>query len=145
MELLDKQIEERRQEIQSLAQNNLLDLNEEEAKRIYENIVVPDNLTEILSKFASTTDSSNSLQPNMSSNVDEEYIPGLVSELPSYTPSSSFSHALPKPAIVNEMMDIDERIYQPRFDNSIDNSGVSRLRGMTDSELLKLVPDDQEI
>lgn len=139
MELINKQIEERSKEIQSLAQNKLLDLNEEEAKRIYENIVVPDNLTEILSKFASA-DATSSMKSQMSTNVDEEYIP----ELPAYTPSSSYSHS--KPPIVNEMMDIDERVFQqPRYEPQSESSGGSRLRGMTASELLQLVPDDENI
>lgn len=151
MEIIDKQIQESKLEIQSLAQKNLLDLNEEEAKRIYENVELPDNLTEILSKI-SAVDPSSSIQSSSSHHLDEEYVPTAINDIPRYTASSSFPHSsLNQPnVVVNEMMDIDERVFPnvqipSRFENLPVEHGRSILSGMTTSELLKLVPDDESI
>lgn len=149
MDLIDKQIQERKLEIQNLAQKNLLDLNEEEAKRIYENVELPDNLTEILSKITSA-DATSLLQTGSSHHLDEEYVPTAISDLPRYTASSSYSRpTLSQSIVVNEMMDIDERVFPAqipsRFENLPSDQGRSILSGMTTSELLKLVPDDEAI
>lgn len=138
MELIDKQIEERKLEIQNLAQKNLLDLNEEEAKRIYENVELPDNLTEILSKISSV-DATVSKQ-TISSFLDEEYVPTAITDIPQYTASTSYSHSsINQPIVVNEMMDIDERVFPAQIPTSFGNPSI--LSGMTASELLKLIPE----
>lgn len=148
MELIDKQIEERKIELQNLAQKNLLDLNEEEAKRIYENVELPDNLTEILSKISSV-DVTSSMQTSSSHHMDEEYVPTAITDIPQYTASTSYSHSSANQPIVNEMMDIDERVFPAQmpvsYGNHSGDHSRSILSGMTASELLKLVPDDETI
>lgn len=150
MELIDRQIQERKLEIQNLAQKNLLDLNEEEAKRIYENVELPDNLTEILSKISSVDTSA--LQTGSSHRLDEEYVPTAInSDIPRYSAASSFprTNHNQQTIVINEMMDIDERVFPvqipQRFESLPVDQGRSILSGMSNSELLKLVPDDESI
>jgi hypothetical protein len=139
MEIINREIEQRQMEIQSLAQQKVMELNEEQATRIYENISVPHNLSEILS-----TISSRDMKPmDIDDNDDEdEYVPTP------YTGSSYSAASMSQTApIVNSMMDIDERIAMfqgvppaPMISLQTDEQ-PSRLSHMTDADLMKLVPD----
>lgn len=150
MEIINRQIEQRQMEIQSLAQQKAMELNEEQATRIYENINVPHNLSEILS-----TISKNQVvekKPIEIDDYDEEYVPAPMGNM-EYRAASSYSAISQQPSvpIINSMMDIDERLalFQgpantTKFsidDQPIDNQ-PSRLASMTDADLMKLVPDD---
>lgn len=137
MEIVNREIEQRQMEIQTLAQRKVMELNEEQATRIYENINVPHNLSEILSTINKVQASE--MKPMEVDDDDEEYVPSAVSGM-EYRAASSYS-AVAQPPIVNSMMDIDERIalFQ-RPDPVVDQP--SRLASMTDADLMKLVPDD---
>lgn len=146
MELLNKQIEARQMEIQQLAQQKAMELDEEQASRIFEKISVPHNLSEILSTInASSEPKAMEVDDD---NDDDEYvpIPGLSSQSVEYRASSTYSAINNQPPIVNSMMDIDERINLFRAQEmptqpTQQQPQPSRLASMSDAELMKLVPD----
>ncbi|CRK92671.1 CLUMA_CG006241, isoform A [Clunio marinus] len=156
MEIIQRQIEQRQLEIQSLAQQKAMELNEEQATRIFEKIKVPENLSEILSKISKQGNETKSLDINEGDeDDDEEYVPTTIGNI-EYRSSSfpSLSQQLTlhqqHPPIVNSMMDIDERIAM--FQNvsqeeqmidhvSSNDNQPSRLANMTADDLMKLVPD----
>ncbi|KAG5678568.1 hypothetical protein PVAND_008231 [Polypedilum vanderplanki] len=147
MEKLEREIEQRQNEIQTLAKQKALELDEEQASKIFEKISVPHNLSEILSTIKASEPKS------MEIDNEEEYIP-MSTEANSleYRPSSSYVSNISQqqPPIVNSMMDIDERINLFRQEMpSINNLPItspseqpSRLALMSDADLMKLVPDD---
>jgi hypothetical protein len=129
MEIINREIEQRQMEIQSLAQQKAMEINEEQASRIFENISVPANLSEILS-----TISNRDSKPMQIDDDEDEYVPTAMA---GYSASSYSATAQPVP-IANALMDIDERIAI--FQQS-ENDQPSRLSNMTDADLMKLVPD----
>jgi hypothetical protein len=142
MEIINRQIAQRQLEIQSLAAGASLELNEEQATRIYEKITVPHDLSEILSKISKTD-----VKPmEIDDDGDDEYVPTPMGSV-EYRGAASYS-AISQPApIVNSMMDIDERVplFQgippaPMIGNLLSDQ-PSRLANMTDADLMKLVPD----
>lgn len=141
MEIINRQIEQRQMEIQSLAQQKAMELNEEQATRIYENINVPHNLSEILSTI--NKNQAGEIKPMQIDDDDDEYVPTAMGNM-EYRAAPSYS-AISQPPIVNSLMDIDERIalFQgpPMGSRSTDDQ-PSRLASMTDADLMKLVPDD---
>lgn len=144
MEIINRQIAQRQLEIQSLAAGASLELNEEQATRIYEKITVPHDLSEILSKISKTDMKPMEIDDN--DDGDDEYVPTPMGSV-EYRAASSYS-AVSQPApIVSSMMDIDERValFQgippaPMIGN-LPNDQPSRLANMTDADLMKLVPD----
>ena len=140
MEIVNRQIEQHQMEIQSLAQQKAIELNEEQATRIYENINVPHNLLEILSTI-------NKNQETKSMEIDDdddEYVPTPMGNV-EYRSTTSYS-SVSQPPIANSMMDIDERIALFQGQQGMGNLPIddqpSRLASMTDADLMKLVPDD---
>ena len=135
MEIINREIEQRQMEIQSLAQQKVMEINEEQASRIFENISVPANLSEMLS-----TISSRDMKPIQidDGDDDEEYVP---TPMTGYAATSYSAASQPVP-IANAMMDIDERIsiFQSVPEMQVDDQ-PSRLSNMTDADLMKLVPD----
>lgn len=117
----------------------------EQASRIFENINVPHNLSEILSNI-----SKNDAKPmEIDNDDDDEYVPTLMVGA---GPASSVEYhgkpiysAMSQP-ITNSMMDIDERIalFQDPMDMEVlpSNDQPSRLASMSAADLMKLVPDD---
>lgn len=141
MEIINREIEQRQMEIQSLAQQKAMEINEEQATRIYENISVPHNLSEILSSISSRDIKSMDLDDN---DDEDEYVP---TSMTGYAAASYSAMTQPTP-IVNSMMDIDERIAMfqgvppaPIIGNMQGDDQPSRLSNMTDADLMKLVPD----
>lgn len=137
---INRQIEQRQMEIQSLAQQKAMELNMnmEQATRIFETINVPANLTEMLSAISK----SETKPMEVDNDEDEEYVPTPMGGN-QYRASTSYS-AMSQPApIVNSMMDIDERIaHLPMFQTTPVAEQPSRLANMSDADLMKLVPDD---
>jgi hypothetical protein len=147
MEKLEREIQERQNEIQTLA---ALELNEEQATKIFENISVPHNLSEILSTIKASENDPKSIDID---DEDEEYVPmSTKSSGISYRASTSYVNSMTQqqPPIVNSLMDIDERITLfrqelPGLNNlpiSSPNEQPSRLALMSDADLMKLVPDE---
>lgn len=137
MEIINREIEQRQMEIQSLAQQKVMEINEEQATRIYENISVPHNLSEILSTITSRDVKPMELEDN---DDEEEYIP---TPMTGYAAPSYSAMSQPAP-IANSMMDIDERIaiFQAGPVEILQGDDQpSRLSNMTDADLMKLVPD----
>lgn len=132
-------------EIQSLAKQKAMELNEEQATRIYENISVPHNLSEILSTITKNQASEMKSMEIDDDDGDDEYVPTAMGNM-EYRAAASYSAISQTAPIANSMMDIDERISifqgpsvmssQPSDDQP------SRLASMTDADLMKLVPDD---
>lgn len=126
-------------EIQSLAQQKVMELDVEQATRIFENINVPANLTEMLSAISK----SETKPMEIDNDDDDEYVPTPMGSS-QYRASASYS-AMSQPApIANSMMDIDERIaHLPMFQTQPPVvEQPSRLANMSDADLMKLVPDD---
>lgn len=133
-------------EIQTLAQQKALELNEEQASKIFEKISVPHNLSEILSTIKA---SSEPKPMEIDDDDDEEYVPipanskGGIHE---YRASTSYPAAIQQSApIVNSMMDIDERINLFRQEmplNNLQAEQPSKLASMSDADLLALVPEE---
>ena len=126
-------------EIQSLKS---MELDEDEARRIYENINVPHNLSEILSSITGhQTNSSKAIE--IEDDDDEEYVPTPYHH--NSGASTSYSALSSQAPIVNSMMDIDERValFQgvPSAIVNLSNDQPSRLANMTEADLMKLVPD----
>jgi hypothetical protein len=147
VELLNKQIEARQMEIQQLAQQKAMELDEEQASRIFEKISVPHNLSEILSTINASSEPK-AMEVDEDDDDDLEYvpIPAMSSQQNvEYRASSTYSAISNQPPIVNSMMDIDERINLFRAQEAPpqiqQQPQPSRLASMTDAELLKLVPD----
>lgn len=150
MEQLNREIERRQMEIQTLAQQKVLELNEEQASKIYENIRVPHNLSEILSTIKASEPKPMEIDDD---DDDEEYVPSAAAAkggMHEYRPSSSYpnvSQQQQQAPIVNSMMDIDERINLFRQEMPMNNLPMvqeqpSRLASMSDADLLALVPED---
>jgi hypothetical protein len=147
MEQLNREIERRQMEIQTLAQQKVLELNEEQASKIYENIRVPHNLSEILSTIKASEPKPMEIDDD---DDDEEYVPSAVKGgMHEYRPSSSYQNIQQQQQapIVNSMMDIDERINLFRQEMPMNNLSMvpeqpSRLASMSDADLLALVPED---
>lgn len=144
MEIINRQIEQRQLEIQSLAQQKAMELNEEQATRIFENITVPHDLSEILSKIKTSE-----TKPMEIDDDDDEYVPAPMGNVEYRSKSStSYSSANQQTPIVNSMMDVDERVQlfqaippAPMIGNVPVDNQPSRLANMTDADLMKLVPD----
>lgn len=151
MEILTRQIEQRQMEIQTLAKQKAMELNEAQAMRIYENISVPHNLSEILSTITKN-------QPSESKSIDlddddDEYVPTAMGSGSYRATSSSYSAMSQNSSttIVNSMMDIDERIAMFQgtgpamtiapVDDQPSRTEPGLLANMTDADLMKLVPD----
>lgn len=152
MEQLNREIERRQMEIQSLAQQKAMELDEEQASRIYEKITVPHNLSEILSTINASEPKPMNIDDD--DDDDEEYVPmAALSNTNSLEYRASSSYQQQTAPIVNSLMDIDERINlfrqqeMPTHNNlptstSNSNQQPSRLATMSDADLMKLVPDD---
>lgn len=150
MELINRQIELRQMEIQKLAQQKAMELDEASASRIFEKISVPHNLSEILSTIKASSES----KPMEIDDDDDdlEYVPmsTTASTQPNleYRASTSYSAiSAINPPIVNSLMDIDERINLFRAQEMTaptqqQQSSQSRLATMSDADLMKLVPDN---
>lgn len=138
MEKLTREIERRQIEIQTLAQQKALELDEAQASKIFEKISVPHNLSEILS----TIKASEPKPMEIDDDDEEEYVPmASKSATHDYRPTSSYSAVTqPKVPIANSMMDIDERINL--FRQEMPSEQPSRLASMSDADLLALVPED---
>lgn len=138
LDRINRQIEQRQMEIQSLAQQKVMEIDVEQATRIFENINVPANLTEMLSAISK----SETKPMDVDNDEDDEYVPTPMGGT-QYRASASYS-AMSQPApIVNSMMDIDERIaHLPMFQTPSVEEQPSRLATMSDADLMKLVPDD---
>ncbi|XP_070499195.1 death-inducer obliterator 1 isoform X2 [Chironomus tepperi] len=148
MEQLNREIERRQMEIQTLAQQKALELNEEQATKIFEKIRVPHNLSEILSTIKASEPKPMEIDED---DEDEEYVPisgAAKGGMHEYRPSSSYPNVMQQQApIVNSMMDIDERINLFRQEMPMNNMTAvpeqpSRLASMSDADLLALVPED---
>lgn len=147
MEIINRQIEQRQLEIQNLAQQKAMELNEEQATRIFEAITVPHDLSEILSKINEKQESETKPMEVDNNDEDDEYVPTPMGSM-EYRAAASYS-AMSQPApIVNSMMDIDERIAMfqaippaPGISGIPNNDQPSRLASMTEADLMKLVPD----
>lgn len=136
-------------EIQQLAQQKAMELDEEQASRIFEKISVPHNLSEILSTINASSEPK-AMDVDEDDDDDLEYvpIPAASQQGIEYRASSTYSAISNQPPIVNSMMDIDERINlfraqempQPTQQQQ-QQPQTSRLASMSDAELLKLVPD----
>ena len=145
MELLNREIERRQMEIQTLAQQKALELDEEQATKIFEQIRVPHNLSEILS----TINSQKPMEIDEDDD-DEEYVPisgAAKGGMHEYRPSSSYPVMQQQAPIMNSMMDIDERINLFRQEMPMNNIPAvpeqpSRLASMSDADLLALVPEE---
>jgi hypothetical protein len=143
MEILNRAIELRQLEIQSLAQQKAMELNEEQATRIFENITVPHDLSEILSKISSNK--TNEMM-DVDDNDDDEYVPSSMPNVDYHASASSASYsAMSQTApIANEHLDIDERIAMFQGMQTapvMEDQAPSRLAHMSDADLMKLVPD----
>lgn len=126
-------------EIQSLSMQKVNDIDEKEASRIFENIVVPHNLGEMLSTISKNQ--ANEMKAiNIDDNDDDdEYVPIPMASVADYRSAASYSAInQQQQPIVNSMMDIDERIAM--FQSPVDEQ-PSRLASMTAADLMKLVPD----
>lgn len=142
METIDREIERRQMEIQSMAQKNALVLDPEEATRIFEKITVPHNLSEMLSKISQSQTGESSAMEVDENDDDDEYVPGPI--VGNFTNSARYSAMTHSAPIVSSMMDIDERIAMfqaPPASISHNSEQPSRLANMTDADLMKLVPD----
>lgn len=146
MEIINRQIEQRQLEIQNLAQQKAMELNEEQATRIFEAITVPHDLSEILSKINEKQESETKAM-EIDNDEDDEYVPTPMVSMGYQAASYSAMQSAP---IVSSMMDIDERIAMfqgivppaPGIISGIPNSDQpSRLASMTEADLMKLVPD----
>jgi len=158
MENITREIEQRQMEIQTMAQQKVMELDEQEASRIYEKISVPANLSEILSTIQNIQSAE---QPKPieidDEDDDDEYVPMTMSAPTTsveYRASSSSSvsySAMPQhTSIVTSMMDIDERMLvqqdcpPPPIISLVDNQ-PSRLANMSEEDLLKMVPDGMDL
>lgn len=142
MKKIDREIEQRQMEIQSMAQKQAMELNEEQATRIFKSIDVPHNLSEILSTISKGQ--TQEMKPMDIDNDDEdEYVPTPIG-CTDYRAAPSYSAITQSAPIANSMMDIDERIahFQSGPVMTLVNEQPSRLATMTDADLMKLVPDD---
>lgn len=151
VELLNRQIEERQMEIQRLAQQKAMELDEEQASRIYEQISVPHNLSEILSTIKASSENPKPMDIDDDDDDDFEYVPipsvantnqSNLEYRPATTTTATASNF---PPIVNSMMDIDERInlfHAQEMQQQQQQEQPSRLATMSDADLMKLVPDD---
>lgn len=158
VEFLSRQIEQRQMEIQKLAQQKAMELNEEQASRIYEQVSVPYNLSEMLSTIkASSENPSRPMEIDDDDDDDLEYVPipsvaSSQSNLEYRATTTSSYGAINPPTIVSSMMDIDERINlfraqempasQPLPTTTTSEQQPSRLAQMSAEDLMKLVPDD---
>lgn len=153
VEKLQREIERRQMEIQTMAQST--ELKEEEASKIFNTLELPANLTEILSKIKNSEVAPPSEPMSIDDDDDDdEYVPTAISSAApnvGYRASSSVSgySAVPQMTpIVNSMMDIDERVFPtheippPPIISLQSNDQPSRLANMSDADLMKLVPDD---
>lgn len=143
MKMINREIEQRQMEIQSLAQQKALELTEDvqQASRIFENISVPHNLSEMLSTISKSQASDMQPMDVDDDDGDDEYVPmsyGYGAAGASYSAASS----QPAP-IANSMMDIDERIamFQGSQVESSAQDQPSRLSNMTAADLMAMVPD----
>lgn len=142
MEQLNREIERRQMEIQTLAQQKALELDEEQATKIFEQIRVPHNLSEILSTIKASEPKPMEIDED---DDDEEYVPisgASKSGIHEYRPSTSYPNVIQQAPIVNSMMDIDERINLFRQEMPAVTEQPSRLASMSDADLLALVPED---
>lgn len=144
MEIINRQIEQRQMEIQSLAQQKAMELNEEQASRIYKSINVPANLSEILSTI--TKSQAGDMKAMDVDDDDDEYVPTPMGNM-EYRAAPSYSAISQQAPIVNSMMDIDERIAIFQRTSMMEGHQVvddqpSRLASMTADDLMKLVPDN---
>jgi hypothetical protein len=153
MEKLEREIEQRQNEIQTLAKQKALELDEEQATKIFENINVPHNLSEMLSTIQASEPKPMEIDNDDDDDDDDEYVPmSTIASSLEYRASTSYvsSMSQQQPPIVNSMMDIDERINlfrqeMPGMNNLPISSPMeqpSRLASMSDADLMKLVPDD---
>lgn len=150
VEFLSRQIEQRQWEIQKLAQQKAMELNEEQASRIYEQVSVPYNLSEMLSTIKASSEMPKKMEVDDEDDDDEfEYIPtsGVASSNIEYRASTTSSYGAINPqTIVSSEMDIDERINLFREQEMPVlvplTTTTSRLAQMSDADLMKLVPDD---
>lgn len=146
MEKIDRKIKQRQMEIQSMAQTHAMVLDEEQATRIFKNIEVPHNLSEILSTI-SKGQAQDTKTTDIDNDNEDEYVPTPMMSCVDYRAAPSYS-AITQPApISNSSMDVDERI--PHYQSSTMlssmlpvNNQPSRLATMTNADLMKLVPDD---
>lgn len=135
-------------EIQSLAQQKALELTEDvqQASRIYENISVPHNLSEMLSTISKSQAGDMKQMDVDDDDGDDEYVPTPMS-FGYGAAGASYSAASSQPApIVNSMMDIDERVamFQGPLPTQMETSAQdqpSRLANMTAADLMAMVPD----
>ncbi|CAG9800922.1 unnamed protein product [Chironomus riparius] len=147
MELLNREIERRQMEIQTLAQQKALELDEEQATKIFEQIRVPHNLSEILSTIKASEPKPMEIDDD---DDDEEYVPisgAAKGGMHEYRPSSSYPVMQQQAPIMSSMMDIDERINLFRQEMPMNNMPAvpeqpSRLASMSDADLLALVPEE---
>lgn len=142
MEQLNREIERRQMEIQTLAQQKALELDEEQATKIFEQIRVPHNLSEILSTIKASEPKPMEIDDD---DDDEEYVPisgASKRGMHEYRASASYPNVMQQAPIVNSMMDIDERINLFRQEMPTVSEQPSRLASMSDADLLALVPED---
>lgn len=152
VEHLNRQIEQRQIEIQKLAQQKVMELDEEQASRIYEQISVPHNLSEILSTIKASSENPKPMEIDDDDDDDLEYVPIATtqSNIEYRATTTSTYGSINNTPIVNSMMDIDERVNLFRAQEMpelqplpiIQQQQPSRLASMSDAELMKLVPDD---
>lgn len=143
VELLNRQIEQRQMEIQKLAQQKAMEIDEEQATRIFEKISVPHNLSEILSTIQASSEKPMEVDEDDDDDLEYVPIPAVASASQSVEYRASYGAINPTP-IVNSMMDIDERINLFRAQEMPTTPAqpqTSRLASMSDADLLKLVPD----
>lgn len=152
MEKIDREIKQRQMEIQSMAaqeQAKAIELNEEQATRIFKSIEMPHNLSEILSTISKGQ--TKEIKPmEVDSDNGDEYVPTAMGCI-DYRASSSYSAAITNPPpiapIHQSIMDVDERIARFQGNTMLGsmlpvNDQPSRLATMTNTDLMKLVPDD---
>lgn len=146
MEKINREIEQRQMEIQSLAKKKLHELDEEQASRIYETISVPHNLGEMLSTISKNQASEMKAMELDDNDDDDEYVPIAMASNMEYRSGASYSAInQQQPSVINSMMDIDERIamfQSPPGPATVVDDKPSRLASMTAADLMKLVPDD---
>lgn len=141
MEQINREIEQRQMEIQKMAQQNAIELDEAQASRIFEKISVPHNLSEILSTIKASSESK-PMEIDDDDDDDLEYVPmsTTTQSTAEYRASATIN-----PPIVNSMMDIDERIHLFRAQEMASQPlqpSISRLSQMTEADLMNLVPDN---
>lgn len=119
----------------------------------YENIELPSNLTEILSRFQNSSAAPVSgggdnvgMSIDDDDDDDDEYVPTAMTGMRNveYRPNAPML-VIPPPTYnpQSSLMDIDERIFQQIPQQQV--AEESKLSTMSEADLMKLVPDGMDL